>query len=377
MTHTSPCILHAIDTTGPGGAETVFLDLVESLHIDGYNNIAIIKGEGWVEDQLKLRGINYYIVNPKAFSSLAYYAELIKIIRKNKVGLIQAHLLGSTLTFSIVSLALKIPLIATIHGQVDVNPNEKFIILKNSILRLGVNKLIAVSNDLSDYIEKRRLFNASKIGIIYNGVKTEKYSKNSLNDIRDRFELNKDVILIGSVGNIRPAKDYGNLIKAAKIVIADYPNIHFIIAGHQKPELMKELEKLIVITGTGNNIHFTGFESDAPKFLGQLDIFLLSSKAEGFSISTIEAMATGLPVVVTRCGGPEEIVTHQQTGLIAEKESPEALADQVISLVRDKGLQRELGASGKNHVQKTFSLDSLLENYKTEHLILLKKLRHK
>ena len=53
MARPQPSILHAIDTTGPGGAETVFLDLVQYLTVDGYHNIAIIKGPGWVEDQLK------------------------------------------------------------------------------------------------------------------------------------------------------------------------------------------------------------------------------------------------------------------------------------------------------------------------------------
>ncbi len=58
MTEKPKTILHAIDTTGPGGAETVFLDLVEKLTLDGYENYAIIKGPGWVENQLKQRGVN-------------------------------------------------------------------------------------------------------------------------------------------------------------------------------------------------------------------------------------------------------------------------------------------------------------------------------
>ena len=124
--NTTPSILHAIDTTGPGGAETVFLDLAQYLTVDGCNNVAVIKGPGWVEDQLKQRGVTYYIVKPKSGFSLSYYRELYTIIKRHKVQLIQAHLLGSTLTYSLLSLFLRLPLVATLHGRVDVNPNENW-----------------------------------------------------------------------------------------------------------------------------------------------------------------------------------------------------------------------------------------------------------
>ena len=83
MTEQPKSILHAIDTTGPGGAETVFLDLVQKLTLEGYNNYAIIKGAGWVENQLKRRGVRYYILKPSGFLSIKYYVELYKLIRKN------------------------------------------------------------------------------------------------------------------------------------------------------------------------------------------------------------------------------------------------------------------------------------------------------
>src|SRR4051812_7333705 len=104
MSVSQKSILHAIDTTGPGGAETVFLDLVEKLHVDGYKNYAIIKGPGWVEDQLKRRQIDYRILKPYGFFSIPYYMDLFKVIRRHNTRLVHAHLLGSTLTYSILGL---------------------------------------------------------------------------------------------------------------------------------------------------------------------------------------------------------------------------------------------------------------------------------
>lgn len=364
MLNTNPTILHAIDTTGPGGAETVFLDLAQYLTVNGYNNIAIIKGAGWVEDQLKRRGVSYYIVTPSSGFSIRYYAALYKIIKKHKVKLIQAHLLGSTLTYSLLSLVLRLPLVATLHGRVDVNPHEKFIALKNKIMQFGVNKLIAVSKDLAQYIAARGLFKQENIAIIYNGVDIKKYQKTTAQDIRNSLAIDPSAVLIGSVGNVRPAKAYKVLIAAAKKLIEHYPNVHFIIAGHKKADLMAELDAQLAQLQLTNKVHFIGFQQDSAAFLSQMDLFALSSSSEGFSIATLEAMATGLPVVATRCGGPEEILAHRETGLLVPVNDPDELAAALLELIQNEHLQQRLAQQGKQHVANTFAMETLLAQYR-------------
>lgn len=364
MVNTTASILHAIDTTGPGGAETVFLDLAQYLTVDGYNNIAVIKGPGWVEDQLKQRGVVYYILKPSSGFSLGYYYALYKIIKKHNVKLIQAHLLGSTLTYSLLSLVLHLPLVATLHGRVDVNPNEKFIAIKNKIMQFGVNKLVAVSKDLAQYIADRGLFKQDNIAIIYNGVDTKKYQKTAVQELRNSLGISSSAVLIGSVGNVRPAKAYHILIQAAKLITEQQPNIHFVIAGHKKADLMAELEAQLQALDLSANVHFIGFQQDSAAFLGQMDIFALSSSSEGFSIATIEAMATELPVVATRCGGPEEILEHGKTGWLVAVNNPSELAKGLLHVLHDQPLQRALAQQGKQHAANTFAMESLLNQYR-------------
>jgi glycosyltransferase involved in cell wall biosynthesis len=366
-------ILHVIDTTGPGGAEMVFLDLAQYLIVDGFQNIAIIKGAGWVEDQLKSRGITYYIVKQHKGFSLGYYKSLYDIIKKHRVKLIQAHLLGSTLTYSVLSILLRLPLVATLHGRVDVSPNEKWIFIKNTLMQIGVNKLVAVSRDLAGFIAQRKLFNENKITTIYNGVNTTKFQKNSDQSVRESLCIDGDAILIGSVGNIRPAKSYSVLIDAADIMVKVHPNIHFIIAGHQKPELMSRLDAQLKALNLTDKVHFVGFQQDSAAFLGQMDMFALSSSSEGFSIATIEAMATGLPVVATRCGGPEEILAHERTGLLVPINDADALAQSLMRLLQDNSLRTILATQGKQHVSSTFSLDTMLKGYGEIYGYLLKR----
>ena len=114
-----------------------------------------------------------------------------------------------------------------------------------------------------------------------------------------------------------------------------------------------------------SRFHFIGFQKNGPEFLSQLDLFVLSSTSEGFSISTIEAMAAGLPVLATRCGGPEEILEHGQDGLLVEAANPEALATGIRQLITNPGFCHTLALAAQKSVAEKFSEDSMLEKYLT------------
>lgn len=367
-------ILHFIDTTGPGGAETVFLDLVELLQIDGYHNIALIKGPGWVEQQLKKRNIEYYIEKPSGFLSIPYYLKIINLCRDKRVSLIQAHLLGAVLTSSVAGLICRIPVVATIHGQVDINPQERFIFIKQRLIAAAVNKLVAVSRNLADYLQKRGLFKSSKVEIVYNGVDTAKYYRSDRGELKKKLGISENSIIVGSLGNVRPAKNYGLLIDAASILNQTHDKeFHFCIAGHKHPVLIKTLNSLSEEKNVTKMVHFLDFIDDTPKFLSEIDLFLLCSSSEGFSIATIEAMAAGVPVVATRCGGPEEIITNNVNGILIENNNARMIADKLTFLSNDKKYREELVAAALTHVQQTFSRETMLNRYKALYNQILSK----
>jgi glycosyltransferase involved in cell wall biosynthesis len=230
-------------------------------------------------------------------------------------------------------------------------------------MNAGVSRFVAVSERLRDAIHKEGLLNPTKTSVIYNGIDCSRYGRRATTELRRSIGLSDDAILIGSLGNLHPAKAYDDLIRATRLVVDVNPAAHFVIAGDIKPHLIGGLEQLKIELGVVDNVHFIGFVDDSAAFLGQIDMFLLTSTSEGFSIATVEAMATGLPCVVTRCGGPEEIVTDGVDALMVEPAQPVLIARVVLELLERKDMRASLASAANASSQARFGLDAMIGAY--------------
>jgi glycosyltransferase involved in cell wall biosynthesis len=356
-------VLHLIDTTGPGGAEAVFTQLADLMRRRGYRSVVVIRGEGWVCEQLNRHGIKPVILNAKGSFNIRFLWALTRLIRSKNVSVIHSHLLGSNVYAAIAGLLTRRPVVATYHGMVDISPNERFRAIKMAVMRRGIKQYALVSNGLMQYIKEKGLLDPARTSIVYNGVDVTQYEIDSRNTIRLQLGLSEKAFLVGSLGNVRQAKAYDVLIKSAAIVVEDNPEVHFVIAGDKKCSLMNTLEDQIKALGIQKNIHFVGYCEDSAAFLVQMDLFLLSSTSEGFSISTIEAMAAGLTVLATRCGGPEEIIEHNVNGVLVETNNADEIADAVVALMTDSNKCNRLSKAGKKRAEDCFGLEKMLSNY--------------
>lgn len=364
-------VLHLIDTTGPGGAETVFIQLADRLRARGYRSIVVIRGPGWVNDELRRRDLNPILMDAKGSFALGFLLRLIRLAKREKVDLIQSHLLGSNVYAAMLGLIIRRPVVATYHGMVDVNPNERFRRLKQQVMRSGIRRYVAVSQSLAAAIQKQGLLEAGKSCVVYNGVDPDAFSGHSQQELRQKLGLDEKVKLWGCLGNVRPAKAYDVLIDAMALIQDDNPAVHVVVAGHQRPSLMAQLKQRMDTLGIGHRVHFIGFADDTAAFLRQLDYFVLPSRSEGFSIATIEAMMAGLPIVATRCGGPEEILSHTHTGWLVEAENPRALAEAMMRLSRDEALAHRLASAGQQHARASFGMEAMVSSYQQIYAELL------
>jgi len=355
-------ILHAIDTTGPGGAETVFIDLLSRLDKEEFRSVVLIRGKGWVYDELRRRGYEPIIVPAKGSFNFKYLLGLLKIIRKEKIDLIQSHLFGSNVYCCLAGMITRTPVVATFHGGVDFK-NERFLSVKFKIINKLSSYIVVVSDDLKRQLLANIPLDREKLRTIYNGVDLSRFYPDKNKMLREELGLDETDLLVGSIGNIRGPKGYDVLIRAAADVVQKNPDIKFVIAGENKNSLYDELLELRNSLGLENNLFFLGFRDRVEELLNGIDIFLLSSTSEGFSISTIEAMACGVPVIATRSGGPQEIITDKQDGLLIEPGSSESISQAILYLAGTSQSKESYAGNAAETVKNRFSIGTMVGEY--------------
>jgi glycosyltransferase involved in cell wall biosynthesis len=167
-----------------------------------------------------------------------------------------------------------------------------------------------------------------------------------------------------AIGNIRPAKDYATLIRAIGILRDRGMSLRMRIAGQPDQQgLYEELNALTSALGLDAMVSFLGFVADPTALLAESDLFVLSSKAEGFSLAIVEAMLAGTPIVATASGGPESIIRSGVTGILTAVGSPDALADSMATLLRDPREADRLAIAAQLDATQRFTIDGAVDAY--------------
>jgi len=126
--------------------------------------------------------------------------------------------------------------------------------------------------------------------------------------------------------------------------------------------MLGELKRLTSKLGIGLRVVFWGAREDVPECLAALDLFVLPSLNEGMGRVLLEAMAVGCPVVATRVGGIPDIVAHGTTGLLVPPQDDRALAEAILTLLRDRSRRAAYGEAARRHVNGRFDVDTMVRN---------------
>jgi glycosyltransferase involved in cell wall biosynthesis len=368
-------VMHVIDTGGPGGAETVFLQMAAGLDPARFRSVAVVGNNGWLAEQLEKRSLVPHILSANGSFKTGYLLALRRLVRHRKIDVIVAHLYGSAVYASLLGRITCVPVVSVLHGQSDVAHSDRLAFLRSGIVRKGSRKVIFVSEHLKDHLGPRLRLVESQCAVIPNGVDAEVFRPCRDRSLRSELALADDAILVGAIGNIRSQKAYGVLLHAARILLDRSQRFHFIIAGDCSNDLGRELVELSRSLGIEQQLSFLGLRADVARILHNLDAFVLSSRTEGFSIACIEAMACGIPVIATRSGGPEEIL-EGGAGILVPTDDPEAIAQAVDDVTSSKGLAEALTTKALKRVQQQYSLGRMVSQYEALLESLIRHPRH-
>lgn len=246
---------------------------------------------------------------------------------------------------------------------------------------LGIPSVVRYANDrpLTGWIYDRALFGALPVLHIANSRATRKTLLESASWLApervlvihngvdpapiDRAEpvdlgLPDGAIVVGFTGRLETRKGLFDLISAWPRIAEEVPDAHLVITG-RGPE-----EKRARVMAAGlSRIHWMGYRSDVPGILRSLDIAVVPSHWEGFGLVAAEAMIARLPVVAANASSLPEIITDGSDGKLVPPRDPEALADAVIELARNRDLRLRMGREGRQHALDTFGMDRMVDEF--------------
>lgn len=356
-------ILHMIETGGPGGAETVYLNLVRGLDPARWRHVAVLPTRGWMYDQLTEFGIEPILMPERSSLDVTFFARMAALIHRQGVEIIHGHLFGSAVRAALLARVCGIPGVATLHGGSDLPPGEHWRGLKVAIVNHGLKRIVFVSEPLRraflDNVPLRRDLTV----VIPNGINAERFESSYGAEFRAEFGIEPSDFVVGTVANPGPAKGFDVLLDAAAILKAKSSGYRFVVVGDLSFGRGAELLEARAARGLTDDVVMTGFRSDVHSAYAAFDVYALTSRSEGFSLSLVEAMAAGLPVVATRCGGPEQILEDGVTGLLVENGSSEAIASSIERLRASAGERRRLGEAARTSVRERFTLDAQIRAY--------------
>lgn len=194
--------------------------------------------------------------------------------------------------------------------------------------------VIGVSNSVTDMLTNR--YKLERVKTIYNPIDEQRIQK-----LASEFcplSINRNKFNIVSVGRLTRQKGYDKLIALMPAIVAVNPDVRLYIVG--EGEERSAIESLIRDLDLGDYVILTGFMDNPYSLMREMDLFVCSSVAEGFSLVIAEAMTVGLPIVSMECAGPNELLGNGKYGVLCSTYGQ--LAQNIIALSRDKELVQHL-----------------------------------
>lgn len=354
-------VLFVIKPVQWSGADKVLLDVATRLNNDKYQVIFAIIGLHPAEEAVipaTFPQIRFDMPNLHGWRQFIFSLRLGWVIHKYKIKIIHMNSYHPGNYCRLAAFLARVPIIIDHwHGFNRFSWKRRTLCrLYNSFTDLS----FAVSELVGQYVQEQCGTDPARLKILYNGVDPALYARKSqAAKVRQELGLPPEAPVVGLVARLdHRAKGHLELLQALSL-LKERHTIHALMVGGGRRQ--EEMRQLAASLGLADVVHFLGNRRDVPELLAAMDIFVLPSHSEGVSLAVLEAMAAGLPVIVSAVGGLPEIVQQGETGLLIPPKDPEALAHSLARVLEEPGLARSLGQKAREHVQEKYSLERMAQ----------------
>ncbi len=299
-------VLQVVLSLNPGGTERLVVEIVKRLQPEIPMAVCCLDDAGAWADELHAYDIPVKALHRAQGFKPALGRGVAKAARRHEASVIHCHHY-SPFVYGCLARVWHpgYRVIFTEHGRLDdglPSPKRR---IANRVLKRLPHEVFAVSEHLRQHLIAEG-FSGAGVKVIYNGVDVGR-APDAASRARSRAMLGicDDALVVGTIARLDPVKDLGTLIRATAVVARDLRMVLIVIGSG--PERSR-LQQLAMESGIASQVRFLGHRDDARDLLAGCDLYVNSSISEGISLTILEAMAAGLPVVATAVGGTPEIV---------------------------------------------------------------------
>lgn len=352
-------IHHILNEFNTGGAEMLVVALAAAQMRAGHEVVVhALSKEGPVSDALMKAGVPFK--THLARHPVHRIWQVAQEIRRARPDVMHCHNIAPTIVGASAARLAGVPVsVVTRHSPSTHDNRERKFWLAMKLC----SKVIACSELVRREIAADSFADAQKITFIANGAGEPDFEPGG-----EPLAAKSGLRLI-TVGRLVWEKDYTGLIRAFAIARRSIPSLELWIIG-DGPERAK-ISSAMQEENVGDAVKMLGMRKNVGHFLRQADIFIMSSVSEGLPVSQLEAMAVGLPMIVTDAGGMPDVIQESNAGVVAPRSNPEALANAIVSMAQDPSKLQKLGALARSCYERHYTIERMAQDYERLYLSCL------
>jgi L-malate glycosyltransferase len=357
-----PRVMQVLLSLVPGGTEHLVVEICKRLPAEYGTVVCCLDAEGEWAGDLQARGIEVKALHRRPGFRPGVGRAIARLAAERNIDVLHCHQYSPFVYGRIAATwNRRLKIVYTEHGRLSDAPPSWKRRLVNPLLSRFDGSIVAVSHELRDYMIESR-FPRERVRVIHNGIEPAQ-AATTLDRRRARLRLGLDerAFVVMTVARLDPVKDLLMLLDAFSIVRRRVRSAQLVIVG-DGPERQRLTERAGREDLVGV-VQITGYRPEVRELLAAADLYASSSISEGVSITILEAMATGIPVVATAVGGTPEILSDGAGGILVPSRDPAAMAAAIISLAEDRRRRNSLAAAARRRLETSFTIDRMVDDY--------------
>ena len=370
-------MLWLIKGLGIGGAERLLADALGFIDRERfeYEVAYMLPWKNALVPELEAAGIPVHPLSVSRAYDPRVLGRVARLLRRRDIRVLHSHLPSAGLIGRLASIFS--PVKARVYSEHNVlGSYHPLMALMDRLTYRMDDATIAVSDTVAQSASRWPVLRPGNLVTIKNGV-----SVGELGDLREarvsarrNLGLDEKDFVVGNIAHLKPEKAHSVLIDSIKIASESIPDLKCVVIGQEKfPGTLDRLKAQARDLGIESNVLFTGFRTDARALTPAFDLFVLSSDFEGLPISMLEAMAMGVPPVVTDVGGVHEVVEDGKDGYVVARRDPGALAGRMVELANDPSLRTAMSEAAAKKITAQFGMERVVRATEALYLDLLRR----